>query len=353
MIKKIASVLLSLLVLIWLVSVLSLRFESHEYTELTEQQKSAAATYLEGKITNIPENWQWFTVEPEPGVTLRGGQIDAENAKGTIIVIPGFTGSIEMIMHEITYLNSAGYRVAALEYRGQGKSYRPLRNPEKGYVKDYSVLASEVAQFAQQSRIEGKPLFFFSISKGAHITMRMAAEHKLDVSAYSLIVPMIQINTGESDYNTTGRLARLFNLVGLGSMYVPGQSQYPANESTFGEATDCNANPETAQTQSALFALQPELRTRGVTMGWVDATISSTKKLLDQEYTRGITAPVNIATAGIDTLVSTEATNTFCSLLKDCSVVHYETSRHCITRENFDVYNDIIRQSIEHFDNNL
>lgn len=352
MFKKIGYTLLSLLVLTWLVAALSLHFESHQYTELTAQQKDTARAYLNGKITPIPEHWQWQNFEPEPGIVLRGGLIESDNPKGTIIVIPGFTGSIEMIMREITQLNNAGYRVAALEYRGQGASYRPLPNPEKGYVKNYSVLASEVAQFAQQSRVSGKPLFFFSISKGAHITMRMAAEQKLDVAAYSLIVPMIQINTGDADYQTTGSLARLFNLIGLGSLYGPGQSQYPANELTFGEATDCNANPETAQSQSALFALQPKLRTRGVTLGWVDATITSTEKLLNPDYMSTVTAPVNIITAGIDTLVSTQASNTFCDLLSDCNITHYEQSRHCITRENFEIYDQIIQQSIEHFERN-
>lgn len=353
MLKKVALLAVGSIVVFWLLAFLALRFESHQYTQLTEQQLSEATAYLEGKITPIPAQWQWSTFEPEPQVSLRGGMIDAENAKGTVIVIPGFTGSIEMIMREITHLHRAGYRVASLEYRGQGDSYRPLPHPEKGYVADYSVLASDIAQFTQRMRISGKPLFFFSISKGAHITMRMAAEQNLDVAAYSLIVPMIQINTGKADYATTGHVAHLFDLLGLGNMYAPGASQYPNNELTFGEATDCNANPATAQSQSALFALQPKLRTRGVTMKWLAETITSTKKLLNRDYMSSVTAPIKVFTAGVDTLVSTEASRDFCSLLENCDVVHYENSRHCITREDFNLYDQIIQQSIDLFDNNL
>ena len=54
-----------------------------------------------------------------------------------------------------------------LKYRGQGESYRPLTNPEKGYVESYARLGEELAEFAEQVRIADKPLFFYSISKGA------------------------------------------------------------------------------------------------------------------------------------------------------------------------------------------
>jgi len=351
MIKKISIFALGLLATIWLISAVFLRFEPHKYAELTAGQMDQAAAYLQGKFEPVTDAWQWQKFEPEPGIVLRSGLIDAVNAKGTVIVIPGFTGSIEMVMHEIMMLNAAGFRVASLEYRGQGQSWRPLPNPEKGYVKDYSILAADIAQFTKQIRIDGKPLYFYSISKGAHITMRMAAEHDLDVSAYALIVPMIKINTGDMNYKTVGRLARLFNTLGLGAKYAPGQSAYPHNELDFGVATDCNANPNTAQSQSALFAIRPELRTRGITMGWIDATMSSTEKLLDPNHISKIKAPVKIFTAGIDTLVNTEATHEFCSALENCQLSHYESARHCITRENFTLYNGIITQSINHFMN--
>ena len=354
MIKKILLGLLALVISGWLITVLALKFERHEYVKITPQQQQAAEAYLAGKLTEVPDNWQWNTFNPEPGVDLRTGFIDAANAKGTVVVVPGFTGSIEMIMREITQLNAAGYRVAAIEYRGQGESWRPLRHPEKGYVESYSQLGSDVAKFARQIRLTGKPLFFFSISKGAHITMRMAAEQNPDVAAYALIVPMIKINTGEADHDSVGKFAKGLSAIGLGSMYAPGQSGWPNNgELDFGVATDCNANPATAQSQSAMFALRPKLRTRGTTVQWIAETYESTNFLMDPANTSNIIAPVRVFTAGIDTLVSTDAANQFCSSLKRCKTTHFEGARHCITRENFALYDGIIRASITHFDQHL
>lgn len=353
MIKKIGLGFLSLVITVWLITFLSLRFETHQYAQLTDQQMAEAHAYLQGKFEPIHSDWQWQTFEPETGIKLRTGVLDAINPKGTIIVVPGFTQSIEMIMHEIVQLNRGGYRVAAIEYRGQGESWRPLRHPEKGYVQDYSVLANDVAQFAQHARIPKKPLFFFSISKGGHITMRMAAEHTLGVSAYALIVPMIKLNTGEVAYSAIRVLAGLSTKLGLGTMYAPGQSAYPNNELEFGTPIDCNANPDRAQLQSALFAERPTLRTRGVTLRWLDETIASTDKLLNPDYTQSIKTPTKIFTAGLDTFVNSDAAKQFCQSLHDCESIQYQESRHCIGEEDLDLYNTIIESSLRHFDAQL
>ena len=343
--------MLILLLLGWGAALLTLKFSEHSYTPVTAQQKVEAMEYLGDQITATPSAFKWSMFEAEQGVELRSGLLEADDSKGTVIVVPGFTGSIEMIMREIVMINQAGFRVATLEYRGQGMSYRPLSNhPEKGYVEDYSLLGNDLAKYANSVKHKGEPLFFFSISKGAHITMRMAAMDKVDVDAYALIVPMIQINSGELSYQTLKTVAAGVTTMGLGSAYAPGGKQWPGEKLVFGEANGCNANPETAQAQSALFALNEKLRTRSVTFKWLYETTRSTEKLMNPEYVAAITQPVKIYTAGIDELVSTNAANQFCKNLAQCSTQHYPESRHCITREYYDVYDEIVKDAIAHFE---
>lgn len=349
--KRGAQVILGLVILTWLITFLAVKFESHEYTVVSAEQRAQAAEYLEGKVTPAPLGWAFETFTPEQGVNLRTGSVDAPNAKGTIVFVPGFTGTIEMSMETITQLNRSGFRVAAIEYRGQGKSYRPLGNPEKGYVEDFAQLASDVAKFARKVKRDGEPLFFFSISKGAHITMRMAAEQDVDVTAFALVVPMIQINSGEMSHATLSRFAHTLNAIELGEMYAPGSAQWPPLPLVFGKANGCNSNPDTAQLQSAMFALDESLRTRGVTIKWLKETTSSTLKLLDPEFMKALTQPVKVFTAGDDRLVRTDIATEFCASLADCSVTHFEEAMHCINRESQDRMNEIIRQSLIHFEN--
>jgi lysophospholipase len=347
--KRIVLLALILLVGLWIFALWDLHHEEHHYVVLSAEQQTQAAQYLTGKLSPEPTDWNWSSYTPEPGVNLRTGMVDADNAKGTVIVVPGFTATIEMTMREIAKINAAGYRVASIEYRGQGESWRPLANPEKGYVQSYEQLGAELAGFAKQVRLAGKPLFFYSISKGAHITMRMATEQDLDVSAYALIVPMIKINTGSLNYEMTHIFSALFSKLGLGAMYAPGQTNRFGNGFQLGTPIPCNANPDTAQTQDALFAQRELLRASGATMQWLYETTSSTEHLLKSENIAKITQPVMMVTAGIDALVDTNVAQGFCSSLRQCELTHIEQARHCITRENFDLYDGLVAQAIEHF----
>lgn len=351
--KRGIQVVLSVIILGWFITFLMVKFESHEYTKINAEQRAQATKYLAGKVTSAPLGWAFETFVPEQGINLRTGSVDAPDAKGTIVLVPGFTGTIEMSMETITQLNRSGFRVTAIEYRGQGKSYRPLSNPEKGYVEDFAILASDVAKFARKVKRDGEPLFFFSISKGAHITMRMAAEQDVDVSAFALVVPMIQINSGEMSHSTLSNIAHTLSAIGLGEMYAPGSAQWPPLPLIFGEANGCNSNPQTAQLQSALFALDEGLRTRGVTIKWLKETTSSTKKLLAPNFMKALTQPVKVFTAGDDQLVRTDIATEFCASLADCSVTHFEEAMHCINRESQDRMNEIIRQSVLHFETSI
>ena len=336
----------------WLITYLALRFEQHEYLQLTPEQLQQAEQYLEGKLTPTPATWQWQDYFPEPDVRLRTGMIDTPNAKGTVIVVPGFTATVEMLMREIVAFHQAGYRVASLEYRGQGESWRPLPNPEKGYVQNYSQLGSELASFAQSHRIEGKPLFFYSVSKGAHITVRMAGEQNVGATAYALIVPLIKLNTGDFDYSLMRRVVSVFHSLGLGSMYGPGQLHWPNGELTFGKSEPCNSNPETAQTREAIFALRETSRTNGVTMSWLHRTANSSELINSEKHMSEIQQPVKMITAGVDSLVNSDAAQAFCKRLKNCEYTHFDDARHCITREDFDLYDGILQNTIAFFNRN-
>lgn len=348
--KKTVLVIVSLLFLCWLSAFLILEFESHEYYKVSSAEKAQAVEYLDGKVTPVPPEWQWQQFNPEPGITLRTGLLDANNAKGTIIFVPGWTGFAELDMHAVVGLNKAGYRVAYIEYRGQGKSTRLLSHPEKGHIESYAARAKDIAVFTETVRLKDKPLFFFAESMGAHITMRMAIEQAVDVSAYALVVPMIQMKAGPIPYAATKFVVDSLSTVGLKTMYLPGQSSWPDLPLVFGAEHHCNSNPQTAQRQSAFFALDETLRSKGATVGMVSKTAESSEKILSPGYMDALVQPVKMFTAGIDTLVDTDVSHQFCESLKNCEVTHYAQARHCISTENQQRMNDIVEQAAQFFD---
>jgi alpha-beta hydrolase superfamily lysophospholipase len=133
-------------------------------------------------------------------------------------------------------------------------------------------------------------------------------------------------------------------------MYAPGQAQWPPLPLVFGKENGCNSNPETAQLQSAMFALDETLRTRGTTIKWLKEATESTALLLSGGYMDELTQPVKLFTAGDDLLVDTEVATKFCASLNNCEVTHFPEAKHCINRESKSYLDQIITQSVAHYE---
>ena len=85
-------------------------------------------------------------------------------------------------------------------------------------------------------------------------------------------------------------------------------------------------------------------------MGWISETIKSSKHILTREFAAKITVPVKIFNAGDDRIVNADAAETFCDYLDKCSITNFADSRHCINRENYSVFDQILDQSVIFFD---
>ena len=121
----------------------------------------------------------------------------------------------------------------------------------------------------------------------------------------------------------------------------------------FGKPSPCNASPDTAQIQNALFADRESLRTNGVTMSWLYETAASTEVLFDPAHISAIPQPVKMFTAGIDSFVDTGEAQRFCGALGQCELTHFAESRHCITRESYALYDRVIDDVLNYFDQQL
>ena len=132
LLNKFLLCLLLICLALWVYAYARLALEEHEYYQSSERERIQATAYLQDILHPSPVNWQWSEFKTNDEAILRTGRVNAENAKGTIVFVPGFTGTLELSMDVISSLHAAGYNVAGVEYRGQGGSYRALDNPEKG-----------------------------------------------------------------------------------------------------------------------------------------------------------------------------------------------------------------------------
>jgi lysophospholipase len=342
---------LVLLVAAWLAGFFVFRDGPHSYAEVSGELSAEAQAYLDKSLVPMPQSWSTGMFQVAEGIELEAGYSPVANAKGTVILVPGYTAPLELYGAAVASFNEAGYNLAAVAQRGQGRSYRELPDPEKGWMESYGVLAADLAAFIQDTkqRFDG-PYFLYGVSQGAHISMRALAEHELDIEALSVAVPMVEIDTSPFPYVLAGGVASFYTLTGLGDVYAPGRGQWTPKVINWGAPTQCNKNPDTAYLRDALFALEPELRSQAPSNRWVMETMRSTSVLKLDESLSKIGLPVLMATAGQDSIVKTDASAKLCERLNMCERNHYPDSSHCIDAEDGAIRDTIIARSIAHFD---
>jgi len=74
----------------------------------------------------------------------------AGGPQGTVCVFTGRAEQIEKYFETVRDLRDRGFAVAMIDWRGQGHSSRRLRDPRKGYVRDFSDFEIDVETFVQQ-----------------------------------------------------------------------------------------------------------------------------------------------------------------------------------------------------------
>ncbi len=67
--------------------------------------------------------------------------------RGTVCLFGGRTEFIEKYFEVVADLRRRGFGVATMDWRGQGGSVRELRNPRKGYVRDFADFDADLQRF--------------------------------------------------------------------------------------------------------------------------------------------------------------------------------------------------------------
>ena len=70
--------------------------------------------------------------------------------KGTVCLFQGRGDFIEKYFEVARDLRARGFAVATLDWRGQGMSDRALRNPRKGYVRNFAEYQIDLDSFINQ-----------------------------------------------------------------------------------------------------------------------------------------------------------------------------------------------------------
>ena len=112
-------------------------------------------------------------------------------------------------------LRDRGFAVAMIDWRGQGHSSRRLRDPRKGYVRDFADFEIDVETFVQQVVLPDCPPPYFALahSMGGAVLLRIAHAGKRWFDRMVLSAPMIDL-PGRSTSFPARAVVRLLRLAG-------------------------------------------------------------------------------------------------------------------------------------------
>ena len=301
-------------------------------------------------IPAMPDDWTWAFFAGEDNTRMRYGQTgNASSAQATVVMLPGYTATMDMYGEQVGDIASRGYHVIGFDLRGQGGSERPRPSqPEKLLIDDFKIYSNDVALFLQGLDIpEDRPVILMGMSFGGHVAFRVAAEHSDLVDGLLLLAPALKPKAGNMSFEQAAWLLRIGDALGKDKSYLPGHASWkPYNESDLLRAgiEHCASSPKRLPMRDAIFTVRPKQRVGGVTFNWGREFYKSSTFVRQSGYPESIKKPVTMIHAELDTFVETDVNKQVCDTrMTSCVSIAIAGTGHCLTQETDPVLDRIYK----------
>ena len=282
----------------------------------------------------VPDNVVSGTIRTPDGAELRFARwAPPAGRRGTVCVFTGRGEQIEKYFVTVRDLRDRGFAVAMIDWRGQGHSSRRLRNPRKGYVRDFSDFEVDVETFVQQVVLPDCPPPHFALahSMGGAVMLRIAYAGKRWFDRIVLSAPMIDL-PGRLNTLPVRVFLKFLRLVGQGGRYVPGGSDQLTGTDSFVN------NPLTSDSvryarNAAILEEDPTLGIASPTVAWADTAFRAMQTFKARDYPSRIRQPILMLAASNDAVVSTSAIEEFAYHLRAGSHLVIAGAKHEILQE--------------------
>jgi lysophospholipase len=229
----------------------------------------------------------------------------ATPARGSLLFLPGRGDHYEKYLETLDHFSTAGWRVTAIDWRGQGNSGRLLSNPNIGHIDDFATWIADLKAFwIEWKAANPGPHVVLAHSMGGHLAMRALAEKAMDPDAVAMSAPMLGIQTMGLPYATHHAVAKF--LCGLGD---PNRAAWKEGEKP-GSPLNVRSHilthdPDRYADELFWWHSRPEIRLGPPSWHWVERAIASTRALNEAGVMEGVTTPILLIATTADRLVDT------------------------------------------------
>lgn len=286
---------------------------------------------------SAPPPAEYRFISGRDGKRLRMAVFDAAGARacGVCVLLSGQTEFIEKYVEVIGELASRGFKVAALDWRGQGGSRRALADPLKVHIGDFAEYDEDLSTFMDMvvRPMGGGAPIALAHSMGGHILLRTLHDRPKQFAAAVLTAPMIGVQTRGYHPLAARAACSMQNLFGHKDDWVWGMDKRDPLRMGFADQMVTSDAARFQRTQD-FIAAQPDIRLAGPTWGWLEAAYRSMAQVRAPGYAEKVATPVLICGAGKDRIVDTAATARFAKRLPNGTYIEFADAEHEILMEN-------------------
>lgn len=253
-------------------------------------------------------------------------------ARGTVLMIHGFTESGDKFAELIFSLLHHGLAVVTLDHRGHGRSWHPagVDHPSTTHVDRFDDYVEDLRQVIERIVLPlPAPRMLFAHSMGGAIAARYLEEHDGVFERAVLSSPMIAPNTGGIPPWVTGLICRAATLLGRGRRHVFVAHPYAGPEDF---ATSAASSAERFAWWDGVKAAHAEYQNACPSYGWTLESVKVTRTLLRPGAVERIRIPVRLYTAENDASVLPEPQRRFAARLPHGEQILVRGARHEIYR---------------------
>jgi lysophospholipase len=282
----------------------------------------------------VPEDVLTGTIKTPDGAELRFARwAPPPNRKGTVCVFQGRGEYIEKYYETVRDLRARGFAVAMIDWRGQGHSARRLRDPRKGYVRDFADYETDVETFITSVVMPDCPPPFYALahSMGGTVMLRVAYAQKRWFDRIVLSAPMIDL-PGRATGLPARVLLRALRWIGRGGQYVPTGTSELVGTGPF-VSNPVTSDPVRYARNAAVLEEDPSLGLAAPTVAWADTAFRAMHTFKETNYPSQIRQPVLMLAAGSDTIVSTAAIEEFAYHMRAGSHLVITGAKHELLQE--------------------
>lgn len=259
---------------------------------------------------------------------------DRESLRGSLLFLPGRGDAYEKYLETLHHWHRQGWRVTALDWRGQAGSGRLGSDAVTGHVEDFGHWVADLAAFWREWHAAGcGPRVVVGHSMGGHLVLRAIEERAIDPRAAVLVAPMLGFAGPPLPYRLVEAFAHLRARMGDHRRPAWKWSERPG-EFPAGRQALLTHDPERYADEQFWREQRPELVMGPASWGWVEQAAISMRKAMGPQALGKVEIPVLMLATSADRLVSPHAIRRAARLLPQARLVEFgDEAAHEILRE--------------------